>query len=72
MLSDGTPQSQVRITQGSSLTVSIGVANFPGDGNDAEELLAEADRRMYKQKRAHQRKTAEPPAWKTEWATMIQ
>ena len=33
------------------LTASIGVANFPGDGKDAEQLLAEADRRMYKQKR---------------------
>ncbi len=28
-------------------------ATFPADGNDAEQLLAEADRRMYKEKRAH-------------------
>jgi diguanylate cyclase (GGDEF)-like protein/putative nucleotidyltransferase with HDIG domain len=33
------------------LTASVGVANFPGDGSDAEQLLAEADRRMYQQKR---------------------
>jgi diguanylate cyclase (GGDEF)-like protein/putative nucleotidyltransferase with HDIG domain len=33
------------------LTASIGLANYPGDGSDAEQLLAEADRRMYKQKR---------------------
>ena len=40
------------------LTASIGVANYPGDGSDAEQLLAEADRRMYKQKR--DRKQAAP------------
>ncbi len=61
-----------QLFHGSALTVSIGVANFPGDGEDAEELLAEADRRMYKQKRSQQRQSAEPAAWKTEWATMIQ
>ncbi|HEY4360388.1 MAG TPA: HD domain-containing phosphohydrolase [Bryobacteraceae bacterium] len=33
------------------LTVSTGVAHFPVDGEDAEQLLAEADRRMYKEKR---------------------
>jgi len=33
------------------LTASVGVANFPSDGSDAEELLAEADRRMYQEKR---------------------
>jgi diguanylate cyclase (GGDEF)-like protein/putative nucleotidyltransferase with HDIG domain len=35
---------------GDLLTVSIGVAHYPQDGADAEELLAEADRRMYKEK----------------------
>jgi GGDEF domain-containing protein len=40
------------------LTVSIGIATFPHDGHDAEELLAEADRRMYTDKRA--RKTGQP------------
>ncbi len=61
-----------QLFQGNLLTVSIGVANFPGDGGDAEELLAEADRRMYKQKRAYKRAVAEAPSWKNEWATMIQ
>jgi diguanylate cyclase (GGDEF)-like protein len=61
-----------QLFQGSALTVSIGVANFPGDGLDAEELLAEADRRMYKQKRTHSRQGSDRPSWKTEWATMIQ
>jgi diguanylate cyclase (GGDEF)-like protein len=33
------------------LSLSLGVARFPMDGSGAEELLAEADRRMYKNKR---------------------
>jgi diguanylate cyclase (GGDEF)-like protein/putative nucleotidyltransferase with HDIG domain len=55
----------------SVLTVSVGIANFPSDGTDAEELLAEADRKMYKQKRTHKQIT-EAPAWKAEWAATIQ
>jgi diguanylate cyclase (GGDEF)-like protein len=35
------------------LSISIGVAHFLIDGNDAEQLLAEADRRMYKEKHTH-------------------
>jgi GGDEF domain-containing protein len=31
--------------------MSVGVATYPDDGSDAEDLLAEADRRMYKSKR---------------------
>jgi diguanylate cyclase (GGDEF)-like protein len=34
-----------------NLSLSVGVATYPEDGADAEELLAEADRRMYKSKR---------------------
>ena len=41
---------------GDLLTASIGVAHFPVDGTDAEQLLAEADRRMYKEKSAHRRR----------------
>jgi diguanylate cyclase (GGDEF)-like protein/putative nucleotidyltransferase with HDIG domain len=33
------------------ITTSIGVAQFPEDGSSAEDLLAEADRRMYLEKR---------------------
>lgn len=33
------------------VSLSVGEANFPNDGEDAEQLLAEADRRMYKNKR---------------------
>jgi diguanylate cyclase (GGDEF)-like protein/putative nucleotidyltransferase with HDIG domain len=32
------------------MTMSIGEASFPDDGHDAEQLLAEADRRMYQAK----------------------
>ena len=32
------------------VTASIGSAFHPGDGSTAEELLAEADRRMYESK----------------------
>ena len=38
---------------GELLGVSIGAASFPQDGTDAEQLLAEADRRMYTEKRAN-------------------
>jgi PilZ domain len=32
------------------LSLSVGRANYPEDGKDAEQLLAEADRRMYLEK----------------------
>jgi diguanylate cyclase (GGDEF)-like protein len=48
------------------LSMSVGEAFYPIDGNDAEELLATADRRMYKSKQ-HNKQTGklglveEPP-----------
>ncbi len=39
----------------SVLSLSVGVAVYPVDGKDAEELLGEADRRMYKSKRMRRR-----------------
>jgi diguanylate cyclase (GGDEF)-like protein/putative nucleotidyltransferase with HDIG domain len=38
------------ITGENVLTMSIGDSHFPHDGEDAEQLLAEADRRMYAEK----------------------
>ncbi|MDE3197566.1 MAG: diguanylate cyclase [Acidobacteriota bacterium] len=38
-----------------ALSLSVGVAIYPHDGTDAEALLAEADRRMYKSKRARRK-----------------
>jgi diguanylate cyclase (GGDEF)-like protein/putative nucleotidyltransferase with HDIG domain len=35
------------------VSMSVGAAFFPQDGADADELIAEADRRMYKAKQAH-------------------
>jgi diguanylate cyclase (GGDEF)-like protein len=36
-----------------SLSLSAGAAFYPQDGTNAEQLLAEADRRMYAAKRVH-------------------
>jgi diguanylate cyclase (GGDEF)-like protein len=41
------------------VSVSIGQAFYPVDGNNAEQLLAEADRRMYAVKRSHHANAAE-------------
>jgi diguanylate cyclase (GGDEF)-like protein/putative nucleotidyltransferase with HDIG domain len=56
---------------GGALTASVGAAHFPGDGTDAEQLLAEADRRMYKEKRAYKSAPVGEPGWKTDWATTV-
>jgi diguanylate cyclase (GGDEF)-like protein/putative nucleotidyltransferase with HDIG domain len=49
----------------SALSMSVGVATYPDDAMDAEALLAEADRRMYKSKRLRKKAPAvvsiEPP-----------
>jgi diguanylate cyclase (GGDEF)-like protein len=58
------------------LTASVGLANYPGDGSDAEQLLAEADRRMYKEKRDRKETPAAPERrklWEAPWgATTVQ
>ncbi len=55
------------------LSISIGVSHFLIDGNDAEQLLAEADRRMYKEKHSH--KPSRPPSGSvlsdTTWMTTV-
>jgi len=43
-----------------SLSLSAGAAFYPRDGSNAEQLLAEADRRMYAAKRAHYNRGALP------------
>jgi diguanylate cyclase (GGDEF)-like protein/putative nucleotidyltransferase with HDIG domain len=40
------------------VSLSCGCVHFPADGVTAEQLLAEGDRRMYKQKQEHQRSAA--------------
>ena len=61
------------IFAGSTLTASIGVAHFPLDGSDAEHLLAEADKRMYKEKQ-HSPKhgVSRDSDWVGEWSTTVQ
>ncbi len=67
------------------LTASVGFATFPLDGSDAEQLLAEADRRMYKEKQARKERgdradrndradrglpvDDSQPAWNAGWTT---
>ncbi len=34
------------------VSLSVGAASYPSDGSDADQILAEADRRMYKAKQA--------------------
>ncbi len=49
------------------LSMSVGAAFHPEDGNEAEQLLAEADRRMYK---AKQRLAQAADSWKTQPTTV--
>ncbi len=44
------------------LSVSVGHAYYPEEGIDAEQLLSEADRRMYAQKRQHHNQLYTSPA----------
>jgi diguanylate cyclase (GGDEF)-like protein/putative nucleotidyltransferase with HDIG domain len=58
------------------LAMSVGIAVFPEDGRDVETLLAEADRRMYKEKQESKRKRQlDNPAiqWRGNWpSTAVQ
>jgi len=51
------------------LSASIGVAFFPADGQDAEQMLAEADRRMYQEKRTRKNSRAAQAStsWSDQW-----
>ena len=48
------------------ISASVGIAFFSADGETAEELLAEADRRMYRAKQRHHLKAGEDQSQK--WA----
>ena len=48
------------VCQARAVTASIGCAHYPADGSTAEELLAEADRRMYESKEAYYKQKREP------------
>jgi len=47
-----TSQIGLALYQEDILSVSVGAACFPEDGDDAEQLLAVADKRMYQAKQA--------------------
>jgi diguanylate cyclase (GGDEF)-like protein len=53
------------------LSISIGVAHFMIDGNDAEQLLAEADRRMYKEKHTHKPAPVAGMWTDNQWVTTV-
>jgi diguanylate cyclase (GGDEF)-like protein len=53
-------EAGARLCGASFLRLSAGAAYFPEDGQDAEELLAIADARMYEMKRAHHSELAVP------------
>ncbi len=43
-----------------TLSLSIGAAAYPDDGSEAEQLLSEADRRMYQSKQKQKMRLVEP------------
>ncbi|MGI4853871.1 MAG: diguanylate cyclase domain-containing protein, partial [Janthinobacterium lividum] len=57
-LSDALVTAGLRAGVNTKISLSLGVAYFPGDGVSAEELLAIADRRMYRNKREHKQRIA--------------
>jgi GGDEF domain-containing protein len=46
-------ETGVQVCKEPLLSLSAGVAMYPHDGHDAEQLLAEADHRMYVNKQCH-------------------
>jgi GGDEF domain-containing protein len=46
--------------EGPPLTLSVGFATFPGDGETAETLLLRADAEMYEDKRQHKAQRQAP------------
>ncbi|HEY3739225.1 MAG TPA: diguanylate cyclase [Bryobacteraceae bacterium] len=70
-------QSGIEVCGSEVLAMSVGMANYPEDGKDVETLLAEADRRMYKEKHEskHKRQTeaATGIQWQGNWpSTAVQ
>ena len=52
-MNESAMEAGVRVCGEPTLSVSVGSAFLPEDGNDAEQLLATADQRMYAQKQQH-------------------
>jgi diguanylate cyclase (GGDEF)-like protein len=58
-------EASLVVCQSKSVTASIGSAFYPGDGGTAEELLSEADRRMYESKEKHYQQLGESPRFQS-------
>ncbi|HLX43282.1 MAG TPA: diguanylate cyclase [Bryobacteraceae bacterium] len=57
-LTEVTRQAGRNVVGDSLLALSIGQASYPADGADAEDLLSQADRRMYKTKQEHKNRSS--------------
>lgn len=55
-----------------SLSLSAGSATYPEDGSDAEQLLAVADRKMYKAKQQQKVRVEAGRGWPVEWREAVQ
>ncbi|MEP7352113.1 MAG: HD domain-containing phosphohydrolase [Acidobacteriota bacterium] len=62
-------QAGIGLFPDKNLSASIGIASYPADGTAADQLLAEADKRMYAEKR--QRKEARNTEPHKDWAQQI-
>lgn len=60
-------QEDVRMQTGQDLILSIGWASFPDEGGDAEDLLAVADREMYRAKQNSETRQKARARWH-QWA----
>jgi len=49
-LTSAVAEARYETVQTACLGISVGVAYYPADGEDAEALLAVADQRMYREK----------------------
>jgi len=58
-------EASLVVCQSKGVTASIGSAFYPGDGGTAEELLSEADRRMYESKEKHYQQLGESPRFQS-------
>jgi diguanylate cyclase (GGDEF)-like protein/putative nucleotidyltransferase with HDIG domain len=53
LMNSMTVEAGMEVCGREQISLSVGIAVFPDDGSDAEQLLAHADRRMYFAKRHH-------------------
>jgi diguanylate cyclase (GGDEF)-like protein len=60
-------EEDVHSRTGYELILSVGWASYPEDGNDAEDLLAEADRQMYRAKEQSESRQKARARWR-QWA----